>query len=598
MIGLERNQLFSAPHIILAPGIAITLTVLGLQPPRRRPARRARSAAEPMTDTAAARTIHPARPPRAVARRDDDRGDRPGRRPPPEARARRAAAARGARPADVVLHPRRGRPGRRRHRLPRRPRRDHGPRRRVGLRQERDQPVDHAPRRQARAASRPARSCSTATDLLKLSTDEMRKIRGDRISMIFQQPTSSLNPVCEVGEQIAEVLRIHRGMKGKVAEARALELLRMVGIPDPQRRLKAFPHEMSGGMAQRVMIAMALACEPELLIADEPTTALDVTIQAQILDLMRNLRDETGTAIVLITHDLGVVAEMCDRVAVMYAGEIVEQTDVDDAVPRAAPPVHPGPDRLDPGRRRAQGRAGGHPGQRPEPDRPADGCRFAPRCVARVEEDIDAGARASPGAAAGQARPRRPVLALPRRTRRPPALAGPQRPGRGRVTGPLVTDVSGVGRPAGDRAHGRRPRPATGRWSRSATSSSTSRSAAGSCSGRSAMVQAVDGVELRDPARRDARAGRRVGLRQDDRRAAASCASSSRPPGRSCSTATSSPTLKGAALKPYRRRMQIIFQDPYAQPRPAHADRRQHRRGPAHPRPRRRPPSGARRSAR
>ena len=156
----------------------------------------------------------------------------------------------------------------------------------------------------------------------------MRKIRGDRISMIFQQPTSSLNPVYEVGEQIAEVLRIHRNLKGKVAEARVLELLRMVGIPDPQRRLKAFPHEMSGGMAQRVMIAMALACEPELLIADEPTTALDVTIQAQILDLMRNLRDETGTAIVLITHDLGVVAEMCDRVAVMYAGEIVEQTDV------------------------------------------------------------------------------------------------------------------------------------------------------------------------------------------------------------------------------------------------------------------------------
>jgi ABC-type dipeptide/oligopeptide/nickel transport system ATPase component len=165
-------------------------------------------------------------------------------------------------------------------------------------------------------------------DLLKIGSDEMRKLRGDQLSMIFQQPQSSLNPVWDVGTQIGEVLEIHRNMKRGPARARALELLRMVGIPDPDRRLKSFPHELSGGMAQRVMIAMALACEPELLIADEPTTALDVTIQAQILDLMRNLREQTGTAIILITHDLGVVAEMCDRVAVMYAGEIVEQTDV------------------------------------------------------------------------------------------------------------------------------------------------------------------------------------------------------------------------------------------------------------------------------
>ena len=195
------------------------------------------------------------------------------------------------------------------------------------------------------------------TDLLKLPDGDMRKIRGDRISMIFQQPTSSLNPVWDVGTQIEEVLRIHRGMNDKAARARAADLLRMVGIPDPERRLKAYPHEMSGGMAQRVMIAMALACEPELLIADEPTTALDVTIQAQILDLMRHLRDELGTAIVLITHDLGVVAEMCDRVAVMYAGEIVEETDVDVALPRPEAPLHARPDRLDPGRRRGDGGA-------------------------------------------------------------------------------------------------------------------------------------------------------------------------------------------------------------------------------------------------
>jgi oligopeptide/dipeptide ABC transporter ATP-binding protein len=217
---------------------------------------------------------------------------------------------------------------------------------------------------------------------------DLLKVRGDRISMIFQQPTSSLNPVWDVGSQIAEVLRIHRGMKGKVAMSRAEALLRMVGIPDPQRRLKNFPHEMSGGMAQRVMIAMALACEPELLIADEPTTALDVTIQAQILDLMRNLRDETGTAIVLITHDLGVVAEMCDRVAVMYAGEIVEHTDVTSLFRR---PMHP----------YTKGLIGSIPvvgavqdelaviqGNVPNLIDLPKGCRFAPRCAARIEEDV------------------------------------------------------------------------------------------------------------------------------------------------------------------------------------------------------------------
>jgi oligopeptide/dipeptide ABC transporter ATP-binding protein len=226
-------------------------------------------------------------------------------------------------------------------------------------------------------------------DLLTLSDDEMRKIRGEQISMIFQQPTSALNPVWDVGRQIAEVLELHRNMKRRAARARALELLRMVGIPDPERRLKAYPHEMSGGMAQRVMIAMALACEPDLLIADEPTTALDVTIQAQILDLLRNLRDETGTAIILITHDLGVVAEMCDRVAVMYAGEIVEQTDV---VSLFRDPLHP----------YTRGLIGSIPvvgvvreelsvipGNVPNLIDLPKGCRFAPRCAARVAENVD-----------------------------------------------------------------------------------------------------------------------------------------------------------------------------------------------------------------
>ena len=233
-------------------------------------------------------------------------------------------------------------------------------------------------------------------NLLTLTDEEMRKVRGDQISMIFQQPTSSLNPVWNVGDQIAEVLRIHRGMKGTAAEARAVELLRMVGIPDPQRRLKSYPHEISGGMAQRVMIAMALACEPDLLIADEPTTALDVTIQAQILDLIRNLRDETGTAIILITHDLGVVAEMCDRVAVMYAGEIVEHTDVRTLF---RDPLHP----------YTRGLIGSIPvvgevktelsviqGNVPNLVDLPPGCRFAPRCQARIEENVELAEEAHP----------------------------------------------------------------------------------------------------------------------------------------------------------------------------------------------------------
>ena len=224
-------------------------------------------------------------------------------------------------------------------------------------------------------------------DLLKLKNDEMRRLRGDRLSMIFQQPQSSLNPVRDVGRQIGEVLELHRGMKRGPARDRALELLRMVGIPDPERRLKSFPHEMSGGMAQRVMIAMALACEPELLIADEPTTALDVTIQAQILDLMRNLREQTGTAIILITHDLGVVAEMCDRVAVMYAGEIVEQTDVTTLFRRARHPYTRGLIGSIPVVGEVREELSVIPGNVPNLIDLPKGCRFAPRCASRVAED-------------------------------------------------------------------------------------------------------------------------------------------------------------------------------------------------------------------
>src|ERR671920_1629985 len=165
-------------------------------------------------------------------------------------------------------------------------------------------------------------------DLLKLSDSEMREMRGDDIAMIFQDPMTSLNPVFTVGEQIAEALRLHRKMSGKQAREATIEAMREVAIPDPARRVDDYPHQLSGGMRQRVMIAMALACNPKLLIADEPTTALDVTIQAQILELMRSLRRRVGAAIILITHDLGVIAELADEVIVMYAGRKVEEAAV------------------------------------------------------------------------------------------------------------------------------------------------------------------------------------------------------------------------------------------------------------------------------
>ncbi|MCA3279770.1 MAG: ABC transporter ATP-binding protein [Roseomonas sp.] len=165
-------------------------------------------------------------------------------------------------------------------------------------------------------------------NLLELSEAEMRDIRGNEISMIFQEPMTSLNPVLTVGRQIGETLRLHQGMSAQQAEDRAVDMLKLVGIPEPERRVKEYPHQLSGGMRQRVMIAIALACNPKLLIADEPTTALDVTIQAQILDLMRDLKHRVGAAIVLITHDLGVVAEVAERVVVMYAGRKVEEAKV------------------------------------------------------------------------------------------------------------------------------------------------------------------------------------------------------------------------------------------------------------------------------
>jgi peptide/nickel transport system ATP-binding protein len=217
----------------------------------------------------------------------------------------------------------------------------------------------------------------------------MRKVRGNAISMIFQEPMTSLNPVLTVGRQIAEALVLHRGMSNRDAMARAVEMLRKVHIPEAERRVTQYPHELSGGMRQRVMIAMALACGPRLLIADEPTTALDVTIQAQILELMRELHRETGAAIILITHDLGVVAEMAQRVVVMYAGRKVEEAPIEELF---AAPRHPytrgllgsmphlGDSVNETGKRLVE-----IPGMVPSLKDQAPGCLFAPRCPSAGE---------------------------------------------------------------------------------------------------------------------------------------------------------------------------------------------------------------------
>ncbi|MER8524562.1 ABC transporter ATP-binding protein [Mesorhizobium sp. M1076] len=218
-------------------------------------------------------------------------------------------------------------------------------------------------------------------DLLQLSDSDMRRIRGDRIAMIFQEPMTSLNPVYTIGHQIAEAVQIHTGASRSTAMARAEEMLRLVRVADPERRVNNYPHEMSGGMCQRAMIAMALACSPELLIADEPTTALDVTIQAQILRLIVDLKERTGTAVMFITHDLGVVAETCQRVIVMYAGRIVEQASVTDLFARPAHPYTKALMRSVPDRRRGkEHRLPEIPGIVPSPREPMVGCSFAARC--------------------------------------------------------------------------------------------------------------------------------------------------------------------------------------------------------------------------
>ncbi len=217
-------------------------------------------------------------------------------------------------------------------------------------------------------------------DLVNASESRMREIRGNEIAMIFQEPMTSLNPVFTIGDQIGEAIRIHTKASKKEARKRSVEMLKKVGIPRAEQIVDEYPHQLSGGMRQRVMIAMAMACDPELLIADEPTTALDVTIQAQILDLMRKLNEESGTAILLITHDLGVVAEMCHRVIVMYAGNVVEQGDMRTILKDPKHPYTVGLINSIPKLEEKRERLYSIPGNVPIPGSLTVGCRFAPRC--------------------------------------------------------------------------------------------------------------------------------------------------------------------------------------------------------------------------
>ena len=227
-------------------------------------------------------------------------------------------------------------------------------------------------------------------DLVAASDRRMQAVRGEEIAMIFQEPMTSLNPAFTVGNQIAEAVLAHRGVSRAEARRRAVEMLDVVGIPHAQQRVREYPHAFSGGMRQRVMIAMALACDPQVLIADEPTTAVDVTIQAQILELLRQLQADLGMAILFVTHDLGVVADICDRVCAMYAGQVVEQAGVDEFFARPRHPYSDGLLRATPQSTGTQRRLHIIPGAVPTPDAWPAGCRFHPRCEHAVDRCVEA----------------------------------------------------------------------------------------------------------------------------------------------------------------------------------------------------------------
>jgi peptide/nickel transport system ATP-binding protein len=241
-------------------------------------------------------------------------------------------------------------------------------------------------------------------DLVAASDRRMQAVRGEEIAMIFQEPMTSLNPAFTVGNQLAEAVLAHREVSKAEAWRRAVEMLDVVGIPHAEQRVREYPHAFSGGMRQRVMIAMALACDPQVLIADEPTTAVDVTIQAQILELLRQLQSDLGMAILFVTHDLGVVADICDRVCAMYAGQVVEQAGVDEFFARPRHPYSDGLLRATPQSTGAERRLHIIPGTVPTPDAWPTGCRFHPRCEHAVDRCAEATPELEESASAGLVR--------------------------------------------------------------------------------------------------------------------------------------------------------------------------------------------------
>jgi len=397
-------------------------------------------------------------------------------------------------------------------------------------------------------------------DLLGLPESEMAKIRGNRVAMVFQQPQSSLDPVFKVGHHIVEAIRVHRAVAKCEAWRQAVELLREAGIPDPERLAHVYPHELSGGMAQRVMIAIALACRPDLVIADEPTTALDVTIQAQILDLLRSLRAKFGMAVIVITHDLGVIAEMADRVAVMYAGRIVEQTDVRSLFSEPHHPYTQGLIVCMPRLDEVRARLTVIPGAVPSLMDIAPGCRFASRCQARVLHDMTRCMEAEPPLEAVHPGHEVRCWLYDRAASAEPAHHGPRGAGAGYRLGlGAPADSPANGSPAGHMPAGRDsiPHPllaVTELFKHFSTGTGVFRRGGGT-------VRAVDGVSF------DIREGETLALVGES-----GCGKTT--VGRAILRlipATSGTVLFGgrdvlnagtAELKALRRQMQIIFQDP------------------------------------